>query len=210
MQGGQRTAGRRVLHRDRIGLLQLEIDEIGRVIDHEGEGLFRRDRLLQRQREAERDELLVVGDQLVILRLAEFVHFGAGLGDGEILEFGQRFDIGLGERRQFLPGRRLAVLAQPLRGEGGIHFVEGPDVAEAGDLAVRPEQNLRPGGDPDMGMGESRRGEAQQPIAAPARRFRITANESLRPFPNRLLHQARKSGEKVAELGGARSACFRK
>ena len=44
-------------------------------------------------------------------------------------------------------------------------------MAEAGDLPVRPEQNLHPGGDPDMGMGESRRGEAQQPDRRPGQKI---------------------------------------
>ena len=84
------------------------------------------------------------------------------LGVSEIIEFGERFDIGLGERGQFVAGRRLAVLAEPLYGEGRIHFVEFPGVAHARDLAVGGEDDLAADRDPDMRMRPDRNRAAER------------------------------------------------
>ncbi len=72
---------------------------------------------------------------------------------GEIVELLQRVDIDLGERLElFLRIGAVTVGIEALHRHGRIELVERPGVADAGDLVVGTEDDLRAHGRPDMRM----------------------------------------------------------
>jgi hypothetical protein len=121
-------------------------------------------RLLQRQGEVERQHILVVVDPIVDRRLEldELVVLALEMDEGEIVELLERLDIDLGERRELLL-RVDAVLVgvEAFDRHRGIELIEGPVLADSGDLVIGPKFDLRADRGPDMGMcgGDRREGE---------------------------------------------------
>ena len=114
--GGELALRRRADQRHRRLLGQLEIDEIGRIVDFDLE-VLRLHRLLERQREVEREHLVLVVEEVVRQRLGERRLLAVDGRIGEIVVVLERLDIDLGERRQFL-AREFALflaLAGPAR-----------------------------------------------------------------------------------------------
>ena len=74
--------------------------------------------------------------------------------EGEVVELLQRIDIHVGERLQLL--RRedaVAIGIEALHRHGGVHLIEGPGVANPGDLAIGVEDDFRADRGPHVRMG---------------------------------------------------------
>src|SRR5580704_14810699 len=110
-----RTSLWRAGHADRILLFHLEIHEIGWIIDLTGEGFRGAGGGFQRKRKPENHELVLPLFQRIVDGRPEFDRCVGRFGKGEKVEFGERFDIGLGQRREFFLSHSLAVLSLPLR-----------------------------------------------------------------------------------------------
>src|SRR6202023_3248342 len=138
-----RTSLWRPGHADRILLFHLESHEIGWIIDLKGEGFRRAGGGFQRKRKPENHEFVLPLFQRIVEGRPKFDLCVVRFGKSEKVEFGERFDIGLGERRQLFLGHELAVLTLPLRHESRIHLVKCPGVANGLDLAFCVENHLR-------------------------------------------------------------------
>jgi hypothetical protein len=106
----------------------------------------------QGQRVVERQPRAVVAEE-VLRRRNEFRVDVADREVGEEVEFGERLDVDLGERVEFL-GAQLAVAVRvEIEGcIGGECLVELPDVANGGDPALGVEDDFRPGIDENVRM----------------------------------------------------------
>ena len=116
------------------------------------------ERLLQRQREMQREERLVVIDR-VVDRLLEQQRLivVTEMHEGEIVEVLQRLDVDLGERLKLLLRiDAVAIGIEALHRHRGIELVESPMMTDAGDTMIGPEHDLRTDRCPDMRMGDRR------------------------------------------------------
>ena len=160
---GHLAVGGRADQFDRLLLGEFEVDEEGRI-EHFQRGLFGLERRLRRQREMQRQQAVLVFEE-VIDRLQKPLLLAVGAGKGEVAELLQRLDIGLRQRRQFLAAvDALGLGLDPLERIGREHVVKGPGVAHAGDRAVGGVDHLAFRGDPDMRMGLGR-GSTQRDAA---------------------------------------------
>ena len=145
------AGGGRAVELDRILVVELEVDEVGRVEDFKRR-LLRLERRLDRQREMQRQLVVLVFEE-IIHRFDKLLLLAVGPGEGEEVELLQRFDIGLGQRRQLFAGvDPFGLCREPLQRVGREHFVKGPGVADARDRAIGRVDHLAPGRDPDVRM----------------------------------------------------------
>lgn len=123
---------------------------------------MRIDRLLQRQGEVERQHVLVVVDPIIDrrLQLDELVILAVEMHVGEIIELLERLDVDLGEGFElFLRLDAILVGIEALDRHRDIEFIEGPGVADSGDLVIAPQCDPRADRRPDRGMGGGERRE---------------------------------------------------
>ena len=155
------AGGGRAVELDRVLVVELEVDEVGRIEDFKRR-LLRLERRLERQHEMQRQLAIPVFEE-VIDRLDELLLLAVGPGEGEEVELLQQFDIGLRQRRQLFAGvDPLGLGREPLQRVGREHFVKRPGVAHARDRAVGGVDHLALCGDPDMRMSFGGRG-AERP-----------------------------------------------
>ena len=156
--------------RDRVVVVELEVDEIFGVGDQQREIVPGRGRRLQVQVDVESDEMVgpLLHPIVAVLDRPELGRLAADLERGEIADLGQAAGVLARQRGENVARDQIARLGEPLGGEGRIHLVEHPVVGHRDDLAVG-EADLAAHRHPDVGMGGGRRREQSASVAARSR-----------------------------------------
>src|SRR5262249_12712638 len=93
--------------------------------------------LLKRQREVKREQPLVVVERIVLRGFEWKIFALPDMHEGEVVEILERVNVHLGERLQLLCREdAVAILVEALYRHGRVELIEGPGVADAGDLVI--------------------------------------------------------------------------
>jgi hypothetical protein len=136
-----------------------EGDEEGRIVDVDLDLLaLRINRLLEGQREVEREQALVVVERIVLRRLLRQIVPIPDMNECEVIEVLERLDIHFRQGLQLL-GREdaVAIGVETLHRHSGVELIESPGVANPGDLVIWIEEDFRAHGHPDMRVSSGRR-----------------------------------------------------
>src|SRR5262252_8739090 len=151
-------------------LVKGEVDEDCRIIDLDLQFL-RLYRCFERQREIERQHLVVVVEPVVWGGVSERDLRPVCAGKGEIVELLERLDVDLGQRSEFLAGKLALLFAlEPLDGKGREHVVERPGVTNTCDSPVGRVDQIGAHGHPNVRMrlrrsDDGERGECDEKTA---------------------------------------------